>query len=88
MGFSTTTGNLLWTTTTPEINNHMYGVSGGIYDGVMYSGDSIAGGGIIYAYNATTGKPIFQTSPGPFQAATYTGTERNTARRLYWNLAS
>jgi len=54
MGFSGTTGAQIWTTK-PEVSNHMYGVTGGIYDGVMYSGDSIGEGGNVYAYNVTTG---------------------------------
>jgi len=48
----------------------MYGTSGGIDNGVMYVGDSIAGGGIIYAYNVTTGALIYQTTP---QSMGYTG---------------
>jgi hypothetical protein len=64
MGFSATTGQQLWTTTTPEVDNHMYGVSGGIYNGVLYSGDSIGEGGTVYAYNATTGALLWNvTSP-------------------------
>jgi hypothetical protein len=64
MGFSATTGQQLWTTTKAEVSNHMYGVSGGIYKGVLYSGDSIGEGGTIYAYNATTGALLWNvTSP-------------------------
>ena len=63
MGFSTTTGNLLYTTTTPEVSNHVYGISGGIYNDVLYSGDSIGEGGTIYAYNATTGALLYSTIP-------------------------
>ncbi len=51
MAFSTTTGALLWTGQ-PETVNHVYGVSGGIYNGVLYSGDASGTGGIVYAYNA------------------------------------
>ena len=50
MAFSTTTGQLLWTGQ-PETVNHMYGVSGGIYNGILYSGDASGTGGHVYAYN-------------------------------------
>ena len=63
MGFDATTGESLWTSTTPEVSNHMYGVTPAIYHGVLYSGDSIGEGGIIYAYNATTGTPLWQYGP-------------------------
>ncbi len=58
MAFSTTTGQLLWTGQ-PETVNHMYGISGGIYNGVLYSGDASGTGGHVYAYNATTGTLLF-----------------------------
>ena len=61
--YSSTTGQLLWNSTTPEVSNHVYGITGGIYNGVLYSGDSIGEGGIIYAYNATTGTPLWQSTP-------------------------
>jgi hypothetical protein len=61
--YSSTTGSLLWTSATPEVSNHVYGISGGIYNGVLYSGDSIGEGGIIYAYNATTGTLLWQSTP-------------------------
>ena len=63
-GWSTTTGAQLWTSTTPEIDNHMYGVTGGIYNGVLYSGDASGTGGNIYAYNATTGALLFDSQTG------------------------
>jgi len=63
MAFDATTGNSIWTTTTPEVDNHMYGVTGAIADGIMYSGDSIGEGGIIYAYSATTGALLWSTPP-------------------------
>ncbi len=56
--YSTTTGALLWTGQ-PETVNHVYGVSGGIYNGVLYSGDASGTGGLVYAYNATTGNLLF-----------------------------
>ena len=58
MAFSTTTGALLWTGQ-PETVNHIYGVSGGIYNGILYSGDASGTGGLVYAYNATTGTLLF-----------------------------
>jgi hypothetical protein len=58
MAFSTKTGALLWTGQ-PETVNHVYGVSGGIYNGVLYSGDASGTGGKVYAYNATTGTLLF-----------------------------
>ncbi len=58
MAFSTTTGALLWTGQ-PETVNHVYGVSGGIYNGILYSGDASGTGGMVYAYNATTGALLF-----------------------------
>lgn len=58
MAFSTTTGKLLWTGQ-PETVNHVYGVSGGIYNGVLYSGDASGTGGNVYAYNVTTGELLF-----------------------------
>jgi hypothetical protein len=63
MGFSATTGESLWTSKTPEVSNHMYGVSPAIYKGVLYSADSIGEGGIIYAYDATTGTSLWQSGP-------------------------
>jgi hypothetical protein len=65
-GYSATTGQMLWTTSTPEIVNHMYGVSGGIYNGVLYSGDSSGTGGNVYAYNVTTGALIFDYNAPSF----------------------
>ncbi len=62
MGFSEHTGAQLYTTSPPEVANHIYGVSGGIYNGVMYSGDSIGEGGTIYAYNATTGTLLWSNT--------------------------
>jgi hypothetical protein len=55
MGFSETDGSQIWTTTTSEVDNHMYGVSGGVYQGVLFSSDSIGNGGHIYAYDIKTG---------------------------------
>jgi PQQ-like domain len=65
MGFSTTTGQQIWTTQTPETVNHMYGVSGGIYNDILYSGDSSGTGGTVYAYNATTGTLLFSYLSAP-----------------------
>jgi hypothetical protein len=68
-GYSTTTGAKLWTTTTPEIDNHMYDVSSSgavtsatIYHGILYNADRLGAGGSIYAYNATTGALLFTYS--------------------------
>jgi hypothetical protein len=89
MGFSATTGQQIWTTTIPEVDNHMYGVSGGIYHGVLYSGDSIGEGGTIYAYDITTGALLWNaTSP----SMGYTGYWDNvpmsiglfSAGNIYW----
>ncbi len=66
MGFSTANGNLLWTAANPELDNHMYGVTGGIDNGILYSGDSSGTGGNIYAYNATTGTLLFDYQTGSF----------------------
>jgi len=55
MGYSATTGALLWTSAASEVSNHMYGASANIYNGVLYSSDSIGEGGTVYAYNTTTG---------------------------------
>ena len=65
MGFSTTTGQQIWTTQQPETTNHMYGISGGIYNGVLYSGDASGTGGHVYAYDVTNGELIFD-----YQSAT------------------
>ncbi|MGD0644936.1 MAG: hypothetical protein ABSA75_08540, partial [Candidatus Bathyarchaeia archaeon] len=63
MAYSEHTGDHLWTSAQPEVSNHMYGITGGIYDGVLYSGDSIGEGGTIYAYNATTGTLLWSSTP-------------------------
>jgi hypothetical protein len=65
MGFSTTTGQQIWTTQVPETVNHMYGISGGIYNGVLYSGDASGTGGIVYAYNVTNGNLLFTSNSAP-----------------------
>jgi hypothetical protein len=64
IAYSSTTGQQIWTSDS-EVSNHVYGITGGIYNGVLYSGDSIGEGGIIYAYNATTGTLLWQTSKTP-----------------------
>ena len=89
MGFSTTTGTQLWTTATPEIDNHVYGVTGGIYNGVLYSGDSSGTGGHIYAYNATTGTLLFDSiSPsagyGAYWTNVPTGIGAMSAGQIFW----
>ncbi|MGD0995860.1 MAG: PQQ-binding-like beta-propeller repeat protein [Candidatus Bathyarchaeia archaeon] len=66
MGFSATTGAQIWTSTTPEVSNHLYlqGYSAYTYDGVFYSSDSIGEGGSVYAYNVTTGALLWSyTAP-------------------------
>ena len=65
MGFSTTTGQQIWTTQVPETTNHMYGISGGIYNGVLYSGDASGTGGLVYAYNVTNGNLMFTYQSAP-----------------------
>ncbi|MCW3996824.1 MAG: PQQ-binding-like beta-propeller repeat protein [Candidatus Bathyarchaeota archaeon] len=60
--FSSTTGEQLWTSPS-EVSLHSYGVTGGIYNGVLYSGDSIGEGGVIYAYDITNGNLLWQTTP-------------------------
>jgi hypothetical protein len=65
MGFSTTTGQQIWTTQQPETTNHMYGISGGIYNGVLYSGDASGTGGHVYAYNVTNGNLMFDYNSAP-----------------------
>jgi len=89
MGFSTTTGNLLWTAANPEIDNHMYGVTGGIDNGMLYSGDSSGTGGQIYAYNVTTGALIFDTSSGSMGYGGYwintpSAVKAIAAGNVYW----
>ncbi|MGD0644838.1 MAG: PQQ-binding-like beta-propeller repeat protein [Candidatus Bathyarchaeia archaeon] len=66
MAFSAHTGDLLWTSPSPELDNHMYGVTGGMYNGVIYSGDSSGTGGNVYAYNSTTGTLLFDSQTGSF----------------------
>lgn len=48
-------GNLLWGPSEPETALHMYGVSATIYNGKLYSSDSIGEGGTIYCYDPMTG---------------------------------
>jgi hypothetical protein len=69
LAYSSTTGKELWTSE-PEVNKHVYGISGGIYNGILYSGDSIGEGGVIYAYNATTGTLLWQSTA---ESMGYTG---------------
>jgi hypothetical protein len=71
MGFSQTTGDLIWTTSTPEVANHIYGVTGAIDKGVLYSGDSIGEGGIIYAYDVTNGNLLWKSTPETLGNAGY-----------------
>jgi hypothetical protein len=63
MGFSATTGQQIWTTQTPETSLHMYGTTTAIDNGIFYSGDSIGEGGVIYAYDVTSGNLLWSTSP-------------------------
>ncbi len=63
IGYSATTGQLVWTSSTPEVTDHIYGVTTGIYNGVLYSGDSIGEGGTIYAYDVKTGDLLWQSGP-------------------------
>ncbi|MCW3996823.1 MAG: PQQ-like beta-propeller repeat protein [Candidatus Bathyarchaeota archaeon] len=65
MGFSTKTGEQIWTTKVPETTNHMYGISGGIYNGILYSGDASGTGGKVYAYNVTNGDLLFTYNSAP-----------------------
>jgi PQQ-like domain len=81
MGFSTTTGSLLWTSTTPEIDNHMYDVSSSgavtsatIYHGVLYNLDRLGAGGNVYAYDATTGALLFNYASPPMDNTGYWAT--------------
>ena len=88
MGFNAKTGAEIWTTTAPEINLHMYGVTGGIFDGVLYSGDSLGTGGNVYAYNVTNGDLIFDYTSGSFEYNGYwinipTGIGEKAADNLY-----
>jgi hypothetical protein len=53
--YSLTSGSKLWGPSESETPLHMYGVSAAIYNGNLYSGDSIGEGGTIYCYNAQTG---------------------------------
>ncbi len=57
--FDTTTGAKLWRSTTPETQDHMYGVSAVIYNGLLLSGDASGTGGVLYAYDAQTGTPVW-----------------------------
>ena len=89
MGFSTTTGNLLWTAAAPETDNHMYGVTGGIDNGVLYSGDSSGTGGTTYAYNVQTGALLFTSTTGSLGYGGYwqnvpMGIKAIAAGNVYW----
>ena len=71
MGFSETTGAQLWTSTTPEIDNHIYDINSGgvaatsfINNGILFASDRDGSGGNLYAYNATTGVLIFDYQTG------------------------
>ena len=92
MGFSTTNGNLLWTAANPEIDNHMYGVTGGIDNGILYSGDSSGTGGQIYGYNVTTGALMFDTQSGSMGYGGYwintpSSVKAIAAGNVYWGQA-
>ena len=89
MAFSTTTGQPLWTSSVPELDNHMYGITGGIYNGVLYSGDASGTGGHIYAYDALTGDLIFDAVSPPMGFGGYwpnvpTGIGAFAAGQIYW----
>jgi len=64
-GFDLFTGNKLWGPTKPETELHMYGVTAAIYNGKLYSADSIGAGGTVYCYDAHTGTLVWskQTEP-------------------------
>jgi hypothetical protein len=65
IGYNSTTGEKIWVSAKPEVSLHSYGVTGGIYNNVLYSGDSIGEGGVIYAYDITNGNLLWQSTPVP-----------------------
>ncbi len=60
IAYNSTSGEQIWTSKS-EVSNHIYGVTGGVYNNVLYSGDSIGEGGVIYAYDITNGNLLWQT---------------------------
>jgi hypothetical protein len=70
IAYNSTTGEQMWTSAKPEASLHSYGVTGGIYNNVLYSGDSIGEGGIVYAYDITNGDLLWSSTAVPMG---YTG---------------
>jgi outer membrane protein assembly factor BamB len=55
-GFNLDTGKLLWGPTDPQTQLQIYGMSGCIVDGRLFS---TGYGGIVYCYNVTNGNPLW-----------------------------
>ncbi len=56
-GYDLETGQKIWGPTDPEASLHFYGFSTDIYDGKLYSGGY---GGVLTAYNITTGDILWE----------------------------
>jgi outer membrane protein assembly factor BamB len=61
-GYSLETGKQIWGPTAPEDPMKYYGMPSNIYKGMLISYTYLAGG-IVYAYNITTGKLLWQYEP-------------------------
>jgi len=55
-GFNMDTGKLIWGPTEPQTQLQIYGMSGCVVDGRLFS---TGYGGIVYCYNVSTGEPLW-----------------------------
>jgi len=71
-GFSTDTGQKLWGPTESQVMMQVYGMTGGIAYGRVFS---TGYGGILYCYNATTGETLWEyKAEDPYHQSTFSDT--------------